>query len=84
MDIDTDQLKAALNSDILILDCRRDGKYNENYFVCRFLAISMDDLFDRGPKNLDVLVRGFFNYWIFLLLVHGPWTTCSRTRWGNK
>ena len=30
MDIDTDQLKAALDSDILILDCRRDGKYKMN------------------------------------------------------
>jgi len=26
MDIDTDQLKAALDSDILILDCRRDDE----------------------------------------------------------
>ena len=79
MDIDTDQLKAALNSDILILDCRRDGKYIENYFVCRFFTISMDGLFDRGPKNLDVLVRGFF--------IIGSWPMnhgLNGTRWGNK
>ena len=30
MDIDTEQLKAALESDILILDCRRDGKFTKN------------------------------------------------------
>ena len=33
MDIDTDQLKAALDSDILILDCRRDGEYRI-IFLC--------------------------------------------------
>ena len=40
MDIDTDQLKAALDSDILILDCRRDGKYR--IIFLNFLWVFID------------------------------------------
>ena len=53
MDIDTDQLKAALDSDILILDCRREGKY---IFLKLFMVFTEFQPFYR-TKQVFVEIR---------------------------
>ena len=52
MDIDTDQLKAALDSDILILDCRRDGKYTIKLIWETFMVLVEHFRSRLGPWNL--------------------------------